>query len=114
MARQPLISAGKTIAMALQTDGKIVLAGFSMNGSAADFSVARLTATGALDNNFDGDGKNMISIGAMDDIAKGVALKTDGKIILGGYSFNGTDNDAAVVRLGGCIEGGYCYPFTIR
>src|SRR3954471_2343966 len=46
------------LAMAVQTDGKIVLAGRSGNGSntADRVAVARFNTDGTLDNTFDGDG----------------------------------------------------------
>jgi uncharacterized delta-60 repeat protein len=83
-------------AMKLQADGKIVLAGSSGTGKIADFSVIRLSATGVLDTRF---GKKLIAVGLSVDIAKGLAIQADGKIILGGYSFNGLDNDPSIVRL---------------
>ena len=81
--------------MKLQPDGKIVLAG----AAGADFAIARLNTNGSLDNTFDVDGKKIIPVGISNDVSKSVVLQTDGKIILAGYSFNGADNDAAIIRL---------------
>lgn len=82
---------------ALQTDGKILMGGYS-DGSNEDFGLIRLNADGSLDNTFDGDGKLTSQIGTGDDKAKSIALQVDGKIILAGQSFNGTDFDYALIR----------------
>jgi uncharacterized delta-60 repeat protein len=44
-------------AAALQSDGKIIIAGYGYSGTSWDFGVARLTAAGAFDSTFSGDGK---------------------------------------------------------
>ena len=43
--------------MAVQTDGKIVVAGGSSNGSSYDFAIARYNTGGSLDTTFGGDRK---------------------------------------------------------
>jgi uncharacterized delta-60 repeat protein len=90
--------------VALQPDGKIVLAGFTDNaphGGAA--MVWRLNAdggsgatNGALDPSFDGNGAATISGGGF---ARGaaVALQPDGKILLAGSGFTGTNPSAAIL-----------------
>jgi len=66
---------------ALQPDGKIVLAG----DSRLQVAVARLKANGALDTTFDGDGKKLLSWGALGR-ATAVVVAPNGKILLGGFS----------------------------
>ena len=51
-------------AVAIQADGKIVVAGYSWNGSEFDFALARYNADGSLDTSFDGDGKVTTDFGA--------------------------------------------------
>jgi uncharacterized delta-60 repeat protein len=46
-----------------QADGKLVVAGYSSNGSNDDFALARYNADGSLDTGFDGDGKVTTAIG---------------------------------------------------
>ena len=94
------IGSGSDIAftMAIQADGKIVLAGISHNGLNNDFAVVRLDSTGATDNSFDFDGKQTAGIGALDDDCKTVTLQSDGKILLGGVSYSGTNKDFALIR----------------
>ncbi len=71
----------------------IVAAGKQSNGATGvDFSLARLNSTnGILDATFDGDGKVKTAFGAFYDIAFGVALQSDGKIVAAGYGRGWTD-----------------------
>ncbi|MBL9113650.1 MAG: cadherin-like beta sandwich domain-containing protein [Verrucomicrobiaceae bacterium] len=85
-------------ALALQDDGGIVLAGYSYNGSNNDVALARYTATGALDTTFGVGGKVTTQIGSGEDIARGVAVQSDGKIVVAGYTYNGSNEDVAVLR----------------
>jgi uncharacterized delta-60 repeat protein len=84
--------------MALQSDGKIVVAGYSSKGTHSDFALARYNTDGSLDATFDGDGKLTTSISSLDDYAYSVAIQSDGKIVAAGYSDNGTDYDFALTR----------------
>ena len=82
----------------VQNDGKIVIAGRSSNGGFYDFALARFTVNGILDTTFNGTGKVITPIGNGHGYAFGVALQSDGKIVAGGRSYNGTNYDFAVVR----------------
>ena len=84
--------------MALQGDGKIVVAGSTSNGSKRSFAVVRYKVDGSLDTSFNGTGKAATSVGSSDDVCYGVALQSTGEIVLAGSSFNGANNDFAVVR----------------
>ena len=84
--------------IAIQSDGKIILAGYSYNGSNMDFSLVRYNINGSLDNTFDSDGMVITPVGTGNDIAYSIAIQSDGKIILAGYSYNGSSNDFALVR----------------
>ena len=83
--------------VAIQSDGKIVAAGFSSNGSDWDFALVRYNTDGSLDTSFDSDGKVTTAIGSGDDHAVSVAIQSDGKIVAAGYS-NGSNWDFALVR----------------
>lgn len=72
-------------AIAVQSDGKIVVAGATLNGTVREFAIARLTKTGALDNTFDVDGKVTTVIGTK-AFGEAVALQPDGKIVVAGYA----------------------------
>ena len=84
--------------MTIQSDGKIVMAGYSSTGGIFIFAVARYNTDGSLDNTFDADGKLTTAIGLTDDEATAIAIQTDGKIIAAGFSYNGTRNVFALAR----------------
>jgi uncharacterized delta-60 repeat protein len=84
----------QAFSIATQTDGRLVVAGFSSNGSNADFGVVRYNTDGSLDNSFDGDGKALTPIGSGSDDAASVAIQSDGRIVAAGTS----SNDFALVR----------------
>ena len=86
------------LAVALQPDGRIVVAGYTYNGTNKDIALVRYTANGSLDTTFDGDGKVTTAFGAEDERAAAVALQPDGRIVVAGYTYNGTNKDIALVR----------------
>lgn len=97
--------------VALQADGKIVVAGFSNNGTNNDMVVWRLTAAGALDTTFGGDidgdftpdgffVHDSAAGGSNNDVGKAVVVLGDGKILVTGLSNNAApDADAVVWKL---------------
>ena len=84
--------------IALQSDGKILVAGSSWNGTNSDFALVRYNSDGSLDTTFSGDGKVTTAIGSGDDTGYSVAVQSDGKILVAGYSWNGSNSDFALVR----------------
>jgi uncharacterized delta-60 repeat protein len=92
-------SAAQATAMAIQTDGKIVAAGFSgVSGVRTDFALARYNPDGSLDATFDGDGRVTTDFPSNDDIAFAVAIQSDGKIVAAGLSRGSHLFDFAVAR----------------
>jgi uncharacterized delta-60 repeat protein len=88
-------------ALALQPDGKIVLAGGSKSGSHWQMALARYNSDGSLDRGFGSGGTNTTRIGTGDASGTALRLQPDGKIVLGGWSSNiGGTHDArfALVR----------------
>ncbi len=92
-------------AVALQSDGKIVLAGQCAGVTNTDFCVARLNSDGTFDASFvgpngNGNGKFFLPIGPKEDGAHAIALQPDGKIVLAGTCTNSTDvEEFCVARL---------------
>jgi uncharacterized delta-60 repeat protein len=84
--------------VAIQADGKIVVAGLSAFNSQDDFAIVRYNNDGSLDTSFNGTGKVTTAIGSSHDMAFSVALKDDGKIIAAGKSLTESYYDFAVVR----------------
>lgn len=85
----------------VQSDGRIVVVGHAFTGTDGDFSVIRYNTDGSLDTSFHGTGKVTTPIGGGDEIAYSVAEQSDGKIVVAGYSRNGSNNDFALVRYEG-------------
>jgi uncharacterized delta-60 repeat protein len=85
--------------VALQPDGKIVVAGSALNDTGEDdFAVARYNVNGSLDTSFNGTGKVETSIRSGTDFGRSVAIQGNGKIVVAGESWNGVRYDFAVVR----------------
>ncbi|EKD41504.1 MAG: FG-GAP repeat-containing protein [uncultured bacterium] len=84
--------------LALQSDGKFVLAGYSCNGTDDDFAVERYDTNGSLDTSFGTNGSISTHFGFSFDQANALIIQADGKIIAGGYAFNGADYDFALAR----------------
>lgn len=89
-----LSGSDEAAAMAVQPDGKVVVAGTSAN----DIAVVRFNEDGSPDATFDGDGRLTTPVGAGNDLGTAVAIQPDGRIVVAGGSHNGTDLDLAVVR----------------
>jgi uncharacterized delta-60 repeat protein len=77
-------------AVAIQSDGKIVAAGFSKPGYLNDnFALVRYNTDGSLDNTFGAFGIVTIDVGhGHVDEANSIAIQSDGKIIAAGFSYN--------------------------
>jgi uncharacterized delta-60 repeat protein len=84
--------------MVQQNDGKIVVAGYTDTGSNIDIAIVRYDSLGSLDNTFGSSGKVITPIGSASDIANAISLQSDGKIVVAGWSYNGSSEDFAVVR----------------
>lgn len=86
-------------AVALQMDGKIVVAGSCSTADNFDFCLARYLPNGALDESFNGSGKVIFAIGAAYDDARAIVLQPDGKIVVSGSCFNGVTFDFCLARV---------------
>jgi uncharacterized delta-60 repeat protein len=87
-------------AVAVQADGKIVVAGLAARtgplGADNDFALARYLGDGTLDPSFGGDGIVTTDLGTRTDIARALVLQPDGQIVVAGT----VDDDVALVRYG--------------
>ncbi|HJZ90177.1 MAG TPA: Ig-like domain-containing protein [Gemmataceae bacterium] len=105
--------------VAIQGDGKIVLAGSTGRPSALDaFAVVRYMPNGAIDNSFDTDGRVFFDFGTGGPgfpfaVATAVAIDGSGRIVVGGVAsspaFGG--NDFAVARLN-AVDGSFDNSFS--
>jgi len=74
-------------AMAVQSDGKIVLAGYSTNPTGTRlFGLARYNTGGSLDQTFGANGKVTTDFFHTNAAVNGIALQGDGRIIAAGYA----------------------------
>jgi uncharacterized delta-60 repeat protein len=84
------------------SDQKLVVAGFSYDGSQYVFALARYNTDGSLDPGFGTGGIVTTPIGSLDDEAFAVAIQSDDKIVAAGYSsgMNGSSiqSNVALVR----------------
>jgi uncharacterized delta-60 repeat protein len=98
----------RAAAVAIDSSGKIVVAGSSSIGVGANFTVFRLTSAGVMDTSFSGDGIATFSIGG-EDIVTSMQLDSNGDIYVAGYSNFGGSNDMAVMRLNddGTLDAGF-------
>ena len=88
--------------VAIQSDGKIVVVGRGATNSlntTGRIILARLNSNGTLDTSFDGDGKVTTDVthagdtANADDTARGLAIQTDGKIVVAGSTATGFGGD---------------------
>lgn len=85
-------------AVALQIDGKIVVAGDYSNGSGSRIALVRYNSDGSLDTSFDGDGKVTAAVGRISSISD-VAVQSNGKIVIvGTFISNSGTGDFITVR----------------
>jgi uncharacterized delta-60 repeat protein len=97
-------------AMAVQADGKIIVAGSSTStgGSSSNIVIERFNSDGTLDATFGADGNSdgtpdgvvNLDLGTSSDDAKAVAIQADGKIVVAGNSTpTGGSSNVVLARL---------------
>jgi uncharacterized delta-60 repeat protein len=90
--------------VAVDNSGRVLISGYSYQNATTgyDFAVARLTSGGSLDLTFGDAGRTTIDFGSDSDLGYSVAVDGSGRIVVGGYSYQGATNyDFAVARLEG-------------
>jgi uncharacterized delta-60 repeat protein len=88
-------------AVAIQTDGKIVVAGLTTNTTTflRDFALARYNTDGGLDSTFGIGGKIITDFSSQDNGGSDIALQPDGRIIVAGTtSTDGFSFDFALAQ----------------
>jgi len=84
--------------VSVQWNGKIIVAGSSVyNGSSSAFALAEYNRSGSLNYRF-GNGGKVITIIGLGSEATAVALKRNGKIVVGGYSFLSPNNNFTLAQ----------------
>ncbi|HSC76424.1 MAG TPA: FG-GAP-like repeat-containing protein [Pseudomonadales bacterium] len=81
-----------------QADGKLVVAGWGYGSSDTDFALMRYNVDGTLDTGFDGDGMLTTTVAGGQDNAYSIIQQADGKLVVAGLAYNGSNADFALVR----------------
>ncbi len=90
----------RAAAVKIQTDGKIVVAGTTSDGSFDIFAIVRYNANGTLDTSFHDDGIVTLEFNSQnDDKGYALAIQADGKILVGGSARSFSNIDFALARL---------------
>ena len=85
-------------AVAIDQNGKIVVAGFARVSGNSDFAVARFNSDGTPDTTFSTDGMLTKDFAGSSDGATAVVIDGDGKIVVAGVARVSGNRDFAVVR----------------
>jgi uncharacterized delta-60 repeat protein len=90
----------EAFALAIQSDGKLVAAGYTYAdaGSQYEFALVRYNTDGTLDASFGTGGMVTTAIGTADDEAFALAIQSDGKLVAAGYTDTGVQVEFALVR----------------
>jgi uncharacterized delta-60 repeat protein len=83
--------------VAIQADGKVVVAGGVGGGTTQRFALARYKVNGNLDQTFHGDGKVHTLFGSLSG-ATSVAIQTNQKIVAAGWMVSGNQTHFAIAR----------------
>jgi uncharacterized delta-60 repeat protein len=97
----PDSSSSRLNAIAVQADGKIVVAGTALHpNTLPDFALARISSSGFIDSNFGNLGRVVTDFDGFDDNGQDVTLQANGKIIVVGRTSNPANgtNSFGVVR----------------
>jgi uncharacterized delta-60 repeat protein len=97
-------------AVAVQGDGRIVVAGTTDVGGSVDFALARYNANGSLDTSFGTGGTVRTDFFGGNDFATGVVLQDSGKIVVAGYAtdaFGMTDFALARYNADGTLDASF-------
>ena len=86
--------------VAVQANGKVVIAGTSHGGSTDDYALIRYNPDGSLDLTFGGgDGIATVDFGNSIDSLSAMALDDEGRAVVAGTSSNGSVSKFALARL---------------
>ena len=88
----------EALALAVQPDGKYIIAGYSNDGAVANMTVARYLASGVPDVSFGDEGMFYQNLGNGDSIARSVVVQKDGRILLA-VSSHGVESDLVIIAL---------------
>ncbi len=96
-------------AVAIDDSGRIVVAGTTSSTGSGDSIVVRVDANGVLDSTFGTGGIVTVATGSPFEAVNELAIQSDGKIVVAGDAFNGSNNDISIFRLNddGSLDTGF-------
>src|SRR5262245_37166136 len=97
--RFPTPSGDFCYAVAVDSQGRVIVAGSTDKGANYDFAISRYTAAGALDTSFGSAGVLNFAFGASEDQAYCVAVDSLDRVLVAGVTNSGSNFDFAVARL---------------
>jgi uncharacterized delta-60 repeat protein len=80
-------------AIAVQADGKIVLAGTTITNQGSDFAMSRVSSFGFIDGNFGNQGRVVTDFDGDADTGEAVTIQADGKIVVVGRASDADPSD---------------------
>lgn len=89
---------------AIQTDGKIVAAGYAFGGQYVQPAVARFNADGTLDTTFASNGKLILPASDRHEYAAYIAVQSDGKIAFSIHTYQGGPYKAVRLNSNGTLD----------
>lgn len=96
--------------LALQPDGKVIVAGSALVSGTYDFALIRYNSDGTLDTSFGSGGKVSTDFALLADYATSVAVQSNGAIVAAGQATtSAAPEDTAVVRYNpdGSLDNGF-------
>lgn len=109
IARAHFLGADRAMDLALQPDGKILVAGYTdFNSGASSFALARFNRDGSLDAGFGDAGRVVTHFPGVNSWIEGIAVRPDGRILAGG-SLGSTNPDLALAQYNpdGSLDAGF-------
>jgi uncharacterized delta-60 repeat protein len=81
-----LASGSSAWSLAIQSNDKVIVVGYSYDGQHDNFTLVRYNTDGSIDSSFGSNGNVVTKIGSGDNDARSVNLQLDGKILVTGIS----------------------------
>ena len=85
-------------ALAVQADGKLVVAGLTSGPAGQDFALVRYRPNGTVDPSFGNHGRVTTDFAGGADAAHALVIQADGKLVAAGSATFGTNQDFAIAR----------------
>ena len=85
--------------IAVQDDGKILLAGDGYSNDKRNVCVVRYNTDGSMDASFGTAGIALHSVSSVKDQTRAIAIQADGKILAAGHLNDGEDDQAFIIRM---------------